>query len=54
MALPPKPYPSWVVHPDTGQYVAPIDLPDTQYLYTWDETNIRWVSTGRSLDNPLD
>lgn len=40
--LPPKPYPSWILDENTGQWVAPIPMPPTDQ-YDWDEQNQIWI-----------
>jgi hypothetical protein len=39
--IPPSPYPSWIVNPDTGLWEAPVPLPDQVDFYQWNE---RWLS----------
>ena len=53
--IPPKPYPSWVLNTDTCLWECPVDVPDIENnywwdeaagewkLYTWDEENEEWV-----------
>ena len=48
-----KPYPSWILNEETDQWIAPIDLPDTEYMYSWDEENLRWTHTGYKVDGPF-
>jgi hypothetical protein len=46
MFLPPKIYDSWVLDQSLGQCVAPIDIPnDPNYIYVWNEDNLRWDPT---------
>lgn len=52
MPIPDKPYESWIFDSGSNNWVAPVDLPDGDYLYSWDEENIRWTSTGRLHSNP--
>jgi hypothetical protein len=40
--IPPKPYPSWVLDEDTCLWVAPIPMPDGDYV--WDEDAGDWVA----------
>ena len=38
----PKPYPSWLLGPDTNWY-APVPYPTDGKYYTWDEATLSWV-----------
>jgi len=39
----PKPYPSWVLHEATCQWNAPVEIPDIENKYIWDEDTTSWV-----------
>lgn len=39
----PQPYASWLLNEDTCIWEAPIQLPDDNKIYEWDEHNIAWV-----------
>ena len=41
--IPPQPYPSWVLDPETCDWVAPIPMPNDGHWYTWDESIQSWV-----------
>jgi hypothetical protein len=41
--IPPKPYNSWLLDEDTGQWYAPVDYPTDGNPYSWDEETISWV-----------
>lgn len=42
--IPPKPWPSWVLDPDTALWVAPVPYPDDCPCGAeWDETVTNWV-----------
>lgn len=41
--VPPQPYPSWVLNPDTAQWEAPVPMPDDGKMYSWDEATQSWV-----------
>ncbi len=41
--VPPKPYPSWVLNPDTAQWEAPVPMPTDGKMYSWDEATQSWV-----------
>jgi hypothetical protein len=41
--IPPKPYSSWVLNETTCRWVAPVDRPDDNKYYEWDEDNTQWV-----------
>ena len=37
-----KPFPSWILDPETGEWVAPIQHPEDDESYIWDESSISW------------
>jgi hypothetical protein len=41
----PKPYNSWILNEDTCQWVAPIDKPNDNKFYVWNENNLSWEIT---------
>jgi hypothetical protein len=43
--VPPQPYPSWVLNPNTAQWQAPVPKPDDGKYYVWDEQTQIWVET---------
>ena len=47
--VPPQPYPSWVLNPNTAQWDAPVPKPDDGKMYRWDEDTLSWVET----DSPI-
>ena len=40
--IPPKTYPSWVLNEDTCRWDAPVDMPDDDNKYTWNEETTNW------------
>lgn len=40
--IPPKMYPSWVLNEETCQWECPVERPDNEQAWDWDETNKRW------------
>lgn len=42
--IPPKPYPSWTLNPDTALWDPPVPMPDDDQIYGWDEATMSWVS----------
>lgn len=42
--IPPQPFPSWVLNPDTALWDAPTPRPEEGGPYTWDEDTLTWVS----------
>tara|TARA_R100001377_G_scaffold937_1_gene795 strand:- start:131 stop:499 length:369 start_codon:yes stop_codon:yes gene_type:complete len=38
----PKPYASWVLNETTCRWESPVDLPDTENRYTWNEDTTSW------------
>lgn len=43
MFVPPRPYPSWVLNSDLGQWDPPVTYPTNGNKYEWDETNQGWI-----------
>lgn len=45
--VPPQPFPSWVVNPETGMWESPIPQPESDLeaglIYAWDENQLNWV-----------
>ena len=39
----PKPYPSWVLHEATCQWNAPVEIPDIENKYVWNEDTKSWT-----------
>jgi hypothetical protein len=42
--IPPQPFASWTLNPDTALWDAPVPMPEEGGPYTWDEDTIAWVS----------
>jgi hypothetical protein len=40
--IPPKPYPSWIINPQTCLWEAPIPYPEDGKYYEWDEQTKSW------------
>ena len=40
--IPPKPYNSWTLNETTCLWEAPVALPDTENIYTWNEETTTW------------
>ena len=38
----PKPYPSWVLLEETCQWKAPVDRPEGEGMYVWNESTTSW------------
>lgn len=41
--IPPKPYESWLLNEDTGQWYSPTPMPTDGKQYDWDEDTLSWV-----------
>jgi len=42
--IPPKPFPSWVLHPQTCLWEAPVQRPiEENKLFQWDESTTSWI-----------
>jgi hypothetical protein len=40
--IPPKPFESWILNEDTCLWDAPVDMPDDDQMYTWNEETSNW------------
>jgi hypothetical protein len=40
--IPPKPFNSWVLNEDTCKWQAPINYPEDEKYYIWDELTTSW------------
>ena len=40
--VPPKPFPSWVLTPETARWEAPIPMPNDGNFYAWNEETQQW------------
>jgi len=38
----PKPFNSWILNEDTCIWKAPVDRPDNENIYTWNESTMTW------------
>jgi len=41
--VPPRPFGSWNLDPDTCQWVPPVEMPTDGKMYAWDEATTSWV-----------
>lgn len=41
--IPPKFFPSWILHETTCDWVAPIPYPTDGKVYKWDEPTLTWI-----------
>lgn len=41
--IPPKPYPSWLLHSQTAQWTPPIPMPQDGKVYMWNEAEVNWT-----------
>lgn len=39
----PQPYPSWSLNTTTKQWEAPVEMPDDELIYQWNETKQNWI-----------
>lgn len=46
--IPPQPYPSWLLHSDTCQWIAPVPYPNDGGTYFWNEATVSWGAVGQS------
>lgn len=42
--IPPQPFPSWVLNPDTALWDAPVPMPSEGGPWMWDEDTLSWVT----------
>ena len=47
-----KPFPSWVRDETGSRWKAPVEIPDIQKEYIWDESIVNWVEVIRNQDEP--
>lgn len=43
--IPQSPYPSWILDTEKLDWFPPIEYPDLNKLYTWDEDSLSWIET---------
>ena len=43
--VPPEPYPSWSLNPETADWEAPVPMPTDGKMYAWDEAQQAWIET---------
>lgn len=41
--IPPQPFPSWTLDPNTATWIAPVAMPDDGESYIWDEDSQSWL-----------
>ena len=41
--IPPKPFASWLLDEEAGQWEAPVAIPADDFEYVWDENSTSWV-----------
>jgi hypothetical protein len=39
----PAPYPSWTYDQESGEWIAPVPMPDDANIYSWSEENLNWI-----------
>lgn len=44
--IPPQPFPSWTLNPDTALWDAPVPMPSEGGPWVWDEETLTWVEIG--------
>ena len=42
--IPPQPFPSWTLNPDTALWDAPVPMPAEGGPWVWDEHTLSWVA----------
>ena len=51
--VPPKPYNSWVFNQEVRQWETPIQMPDDDKAYKWDEATISWVEIVQDIPHDI-
>lgn len=51
--IPPQPYPSWILNPDTFQWESPVPYPQNGTC-AWDEATLSWKDIPITIDIPLE
>ena len=46
--IPPQPFLSWVLNPDTALWDAPVPMPEDEGMWSWDEDAGEWVDLSPS------
>ena len=41
----PQPFPSWILDPETTEWVPPVPRPEGDVPYIWDEETLSWIET---------
>lgn len=41
--IPQQPYQSWILDEEAGTWNAPIEVPDLDSRYQWDEASVSWI-----------
>ena len=41
--IPPQPFPSWVLNPETALWDAPVPMPSEGGPWAWDEGTLSWI-----------
>jgi hypothetical protein len=41
--IPPKPFDSWILNTETFDWYPPIERPEDDNAYLWDETTVSWI-----------
>ena len=49
--FPPKPFNSWVKDIENVMWKAPVDRPDDDEYYVWDEPSGSWINAEKPLNN---
>lgn len=38
-----SPFPSWILNQEKTEFVPPVDKPEDNYEYSWDESTLSWI-----------
>ena len=52
--IPIKEYESWIFSPELASWVAPVEKPQDEKYYKWDENTISWIEDIEEYIEPID
>ena len=49
--IPPSPFPSWTLVESSCQWEAPVEIPEDELSYAWDEESLSWIAFEHVIDS---
>jgi len=49
--IPPSPFPSWTLVESSCQWEAPVEMPEDELSYAWDEESLSWIASEHVIDS---